>query len=302
MHSKQRLPLLALSALLLLIIRPTFAILNGDPMDWNRNGYLVKVLGRSEGRTISCSGTMISSALVLTSASCTTIKATDEPMDEYAVVLSKLGKEQQHYYSGTLLETSATWALLQIEPQNLTEICPPGPAPKRISRLNQKPSMLSASTLDIDPMALNKYSCHMIGFETTTNASDFLNQHKVLKLGLEKFRYPVGTEKFHRTSIFTSTAGAKFTACFDDTGAALFCHVAPHGEIQVGLFQSLSVMEDETLEKDSLDMCTKATDMEFAIITADERLVQAIQKHHHFSEFVASYTACKFLKDQNDKA
>jgi hypothetical protein len=45
---------------------------------------------------------MISSALVLTSAECTIVKATGEPLDEYAVVIPKLGKVEQEYFSGTV--------------------------------------------------------------------------------------------------------------------------------------------------------------------------------------------------------
>jgi len=288
-----RFQILPFALLLLFLVKSATPVLHGDLVEWSRYGWLVKVLARNnEGTVQACSGSLISSTLVLTSSECVLNRASGISLTEFAVITTT-PDSQRRIFSASLLEIKRekSWALVKISPQNTTELCPANPAPKMITRLNIDPKLLGESRFNID---FEQSECFLIGFETTEKASEFVNQNKTFRIPLPRLMSPEMEGEFHRTMISTN-----YTACYDDAGAALVCTTKIRGEfhdIQVGIFQALSVEKNGDGDKydgSTTEMCKKALEMEFSLLTTDDTVLAALQKHN-FKEFVATYEFCGF--------
>jgi len=260
-------------------------------VEWSRYGWLVKVLARNnEGTVQACSGSLISSTLVLTSSECVLNRASGISLTEFAVITTT-PDSQRRIFSASMIEISKekSWALVKISPQNTTELCPANPAAKMITRLNIDPKLLGESRFNVD---LASSECFLIGFETTEKASEFINQKtKTFRIPLPRLMSPEMEGKYHRTMISTN-----YTACYNDAGAALVCNTKLHGEIQVGIFQALSLEKNgdgDKYDESTTEMCKKALEMEFSLLTTDDTVLAALEKHN-FKEFVATYQACGF--------
>uniref|UniRef100_A0A915D925 Peptidase S1 domain-containing protein n=1 Tax=Ditylenchus dipsaci TaxID=166011 RepID=A0A915D925_9BILA len=265
-------------------------LLNGNLVEWNQYRSLVKVLARSENLDVqSCTGSLISPSLILTASECVIHRTARVRMSEFLVIMTQADKTIRKL-SGKLVDLAEDWALLQISPQNISELCLPYPAPNGITRLNLKPSLLSPAFLDIPNSSIGKLNCHILGFVHTDKASDFVKQQKVFKMDLEHLTETVSdNQKIYRSRIFMN-----YTACFDDTGTALICNVMGYGPLQLGMFQSLNVASDKEMDLNSSSVCSQALDMQFSISVKDEWLVAAIQRHS-FAELVAAYKLCQFI-------
>ncbi|KAI1716328.1 trypsin domain-containing protein [Ditylenchus destructor] len=287
----------------------TSAVLDGDDVRWIRHRWIVKVMAKNpEGNAHSCTGSMISQSLVLTAAECVVQRSTRARMEEFVVILPKVGSHKRHFgelsvgttkiaqykfSEGHLLELSQEWALLRIQPLDINDICPKEDRDlKGILRLNLKPSLLAPSLFEVTPATIKESDCYLYGFETTENAIGFLKQKILRRIDMEKPVDHPENEGYLRSRIIGNN-----TACFEDTGAALICRVHQHGFLHVGIFQSLSFPQsdvNQNFNRTSMNMCYAAHSMEFSINTADEQLVEAINRYA-LAEFVAVYAACEFI-------
>uniref|UniRef100_A0A915P551 Peptidase S1 domain-containing protein n=1 Tax=Meloidogyne floridensis TaxID=298350 RepID=A0A915P551_9BILA len=273
-------------------------ILAGEEIDWNRNGFVVKVLAREgpNAPTKSCTGSLISASLVLTSGDCVVDRSTKESLNEFVVFVSK-PSDKELRSTGKLLERNEQngWALLRIAPQNITELCPPSPAPKWVARLNFRPLLTSGPRLEVSQADLSSGEGAV--------SEDFLNENRLLRIYLDKLEKPPKDDGLNQ---YRSDVYSGFTACYDDTGAPLLCKLSKYQDpaLQLGIFQSLTVpggktaKDDEPNDKsnktiDELNKCKLATQMRFNLFNADESLAKAIEKYA-LTEFVSVYHECGF--------
>nr|CAD2190978.1 unnamed protein product [Meloidogyne enterolobii] len=206
-------------------------ILAGEEIDWNRNGFVVKVLAREgpNAPTKSCTGSLISASLVLTSGDCVVDRSTKESLNEFVVFVSK-PSDKELRSTGKLLERNEQngWALLRIAPQNITELCPPSPAPKWVARLNFRPLLTSGPRLEVSQADLSSGEgavCFFVGFTTTEKgkkllkiflkfyflAEDFLNENRLLRIYLDKLEKPPKDDGLNQ---YRSDVYSGFTACY----------------------------------------------------------------------------------------
>jgi len=272
-----------------LVSSSCLAILYGDRVEWNRHGFLTKILARNEGgKTKSCTGSLISASLVLTAKSCVTDSNGHDELQEFVIQVATLGKRT--WFEAKLLKRSEDWALLRIHKQNITEMCPGNPAPKWVSRLNFSPSLTNPSLDSVNPSNFGDSNCFMIGFQTTDQGEDFLTQEIVIRLDLEELHDPSEDDSNYRSRVMRNYG----SACFDDAGSPIFCRLIGHaGDIQVGFFQWLKMVEGQKIVMDSKEKCAEAKEMDFAITTADTELVKAIEEYG-MAEFVEVYQKCEF--------
>ncbi|KAL3104127.1 hypothetical protein niasHS_002154 [Heterodera schachtii] len=306
-----------------LFVIGTFAILHGETVEWAQNGFLAKILAKSrkKGDVRSCTGSLVSASLVLTSGHCVVDRRNrnetgKRKMTEFVVLLPALpptnrsgenasqseqwreGGDGQPPFRSTakLLATGGRecdeaggWALLRIVPRNAsTTHCPPN----RFSRLGIRPSSSDANgpssqfvPLPAD-LADPGTECQMIGFSTSEKAEDFLTEEKVFRLHLNGMAEPPTDDPFHhyRSQVYKDG----HTACYDDSGAPLFCKLSSSdkGHVQLGLFQSLTVSLD-VLSKEmdkGKEQCRKAREMRFTLLTEDQKLAEAIQRYGKIDE------------------
>lgn len=72
-------------------------------------------------------------------------------------------------YGAELVDVSNYWALLKIKSLNINELCPPDPAPKRVTHLPINPSLTNPSAIILRPELYKRSHCHIISFETIEN-------------------------------------------------------------------------------------------------------------------------------------
>ncbi|KAH7728257.1 Protein F48E3.4 [Aphelenchoides avenae] len=161
--------------------------------------------------------------------------------------------------------------------------------PKRIARLNLRPSLKEPALRTIEKDTLLKARCFLVGFETSSKPSDFMSQKKMLRIELEPLLVPFSGDTFYRSRIIQNQ-----TACYDDLGAAVICHIPHQHELQVGLFQSLATTSKRQYYSSPLETCSLAAEMRFTIITDDPELLDVIETHD-LPGFVAAYKACEYI-------
>lgn len=253
----------------------------------------------------SCTGSLISASLVLTSGQCVLEKSTKEKLHQFAVILAK-PSQQEFRSTAKLLELNVPggWALLRIPPQNITELCPPSPAPKWVARLNFRPSLSGNPRLDTSHLDLGSDSgsgCNLIGFKTTEKAENFLTDRRVIRLFLDRMERSQLEDRDDDEAHYASNTYDDFIACYDDAGAPVMCSYQDQDVIQLGLFQLLivpgGVIKSSSAEEgteDPLAKCRRARQMHFSLFHEDDALAQAIERHA-LAEFVSVYQECGFL-------
>lgn len=285
-----------LLALFLAVVQrflPADAIVGGEPVQWNRYGFLSKVFSRESGSSVvtSCTGAIISGSLVLTSAQCLLNSTTDSRLTEFVVTVATIKKPRT--LPAEIAEMGDTWGLLRIPDITSDSLCPPDPAPKRVAQLNLKLSLLQSSVVPVDPISLKK-KCWLVGFATSDNATDFIKQDDVRLLELDSVDPVKG-----RNNYYASVIKGNETTCWDDAGAALFCTTKRQGPVLVGIFQHLITNGKSDKGKDSIDLenlnlvdsCERAVEMRFSKTVDQNKIIEAIQKHD-LSSFVHIYDNC----------
>ncbi|EJW80078.1 hypothetical protein WUBG_09011, partial [Wuchereria bancrofti] len=145
------------------------AIIGGEEKNWNRFGFLVKIFSREESSNIvtSCTGTIISTQLILTSSYCLLNATTGGRLSEFVVTVQSLKRPRT--LPAEVVEIGQTWGILKIPEMALSTLCPPIPAPKRVAQLNVRPSLIQSSIVNFDVLKLKKKKCWIVGFTTTNN-------------------------------------------------------------------------------------------------------------------------------------
>ncbi|VDK49046.1 unnamed protein product [Anisakis simplex] len=293
--------------IVLVLFEPVESIINGELEQWNRHGYLVKIFSREPNSNIvtSCSGSIISASLVLTAPNCIRNATTHERFGEVAVNVPTFRVPRT--LRAEILNVTDAWALLKIVKLPVKDLCPPNPAPVRVSQLNVRVSLTKSSMETIDHSSLTERDCWITAFATTYHASTFLHQHDVRKIQLEKLK-PSYDNMNTGAIVYKAAIVSNRTACWDDAGAALTCHTNAFGDVQVGIFHSLSlgiyesageVNDDETTTSArSMDQCSRAVSMNFALIANDIRLIRAIERND-LPAFVDVYDKCNFKYAEN---
>uniref|UniRef100_A0A158Q842 Peptidase S1 domain-containing protein n=1 Tax=Elaeophora elaphi TaxID=1147741 RepID=A0A158Q842_9BILA len=280
------------SSVILSLIPNTMAIIGGEEKDWNRFGFLVKIFSREESSNIvtSCTGTIISTQLILTSSYCLLNATTGRRLFEFIVTVQSLKRPKT--LPAEVVEIGQTWGILKIPEMPISTLCPPIPAPKRVAQLNVRPSLLQSSVVNIDVLKLKKKKCWIVGFATTDNATEFIKQEKIHLINIQSIN-PVKD----KSNYFWSPIVANETACWDDAGAALFCSTQNWGHVLVGIFQHLIApkkpidpkREDEKMNM--TDSCSRAIEMRFSKTTNQQKIFDVIQKFD-VAAFISIYQNC----------
>ncbi|VDM49481.1 unnamed protein product [Toxocara canis] len=243
----------------------------------------------------SCSGSVISASLVLTSPQCLLNSTTDERFSEVAVSVPTFRRPRT--LRAEVANITDSWALLKIPTLSAKDLCPPNPAPKRVAQLNVRLSLLRSSLINIDVSALSKRKCWLTAFTTTTNASAFVKQDDVRMIELDTLR--PSEDSTSKALRYKSAVVGNRSACWDDAGAAVMCHLNEFGDVQVGIFQTLTVDPREVADNETLHSireCARGQSMNFAMIVNDQHLVSAIEKHD-LPAFAEVYRRCRFGDD-----
>ncbi|EFO17530.2 hypothetical protein LOAG_10968 [Loa loa] len=251
------------------------AIIGGEKKDWNRFGFLVKVFSREESSNIvtSCTGSIISTQLILTSSYCLLNATTGGRLSEFVVTVQSLKRPKT--LPAEVVEIGETWGILKIPEMAISTLCPPLPAPKRVAQLNVRPSLIQSSIVNFDVLKLKKKKCWMVGFTTTDNATEFIKQDQIHLINIQSIN-PV----MDKPNYFWSPIIANETACWDDAGAALFCSTRNWGHTLVGIFQHLIATKkpiDPQKEDEKMDMtdsCSRAIEMRFSKTTNQQKFLK----------------------------
>uniref|UniRef100_A0A0M3I0Z4 Peptidase S1 domain-containing protein n=1 Tax=Ascaris lumbricoides TaxID=6252 RepID=A0A0M3I0Z4_ASCLU len=259
--------------------------------------YCLEVFSRERNSKMvtSCSGSVISASLVLTSPQCLFNSSTNRRFDEVAVSVPPFRKART--VRAEIVNSTDSWALLKIPALSAKELCPPSPTPKRVVQLNVRLSLVRSSHIVIDVSAITKRRCWLTGFATTPNAADFLNQYDVRMIALDALKH--SDDSTSDVLLYRADVIANKSACWDDAGAALICHLNEFGDVQVGIFHNLVTARSDTakggmeLMPDWMHECGRALGMNFALIVNDQRLISAIEKHD-LPAFADIYRKCHF--------
>ncbi|VDM08696.1 unnamed protein product [Wuchereria bancrofti] len=282
-----------LSSIILWLMSPyTMAIIGGEEKNWNRFGFLVKIFSREESSNIvtSCTGTIISTQLILTSSYCLLNATTGGRLSEFVVTVQSLKRPRT--LPAEVVEIGQTWGILKIPEMALSTLCPPIPAPKRVAQLNVRPSLIQSSIVNFDVLKLKKKKCWIVGFTTTNNATEFIKQDQIQLINIHSINLVKDKPNY-----FWSPIIANETACWDDAGAALFCSTRNWGHMLVGIFQhliatkKLSNPQKEDEKMDMMDSCNRATEIRFSKTTNEQKIFEAIQKFD-LAAFVSLYQNC----------
>ncbi|CAG9535142.1 unnamed protein product [Cercopithifilaria johnstoni] len=268
------------------------AIIGGEEKDWNRFGFLVKVFSRENSSNIvtSCTGTIISTKLILTSSYCLLNATTGRRLYEFVVTIQSLKRPKT--LSAEVIEIGETWGILKISEIPLSTLCPPLPAPKRVAQLNVRPSLIQSSIVNIDILKLKNKKCWIVGFATTDNATEFIKQEQIHLIKIHSLNSVKDKPNYLWSSIV-----ANETACWDDAGAALFCSTRNWGHVLIGIFQHLIAPkkpidpQKENVKMDMMDSCSRAIEMRFSKTINQQKIFEAIQKFD-LAAFVSVYQNC----------
>ncbi|PIO66462.1 hypothetical protein TELCIR_11824 [Teladorsagia circumcincta] len=150
----------------LFVLQAVHCMKDAEETEWNRYGYLVKVLSQSpvnESQVIGCTGSLITPSLILTSSKCI---ATDDD--------GETGNTMVIYSKGTTYRKRAVSSITQIDRIAVLEIiaikdkmCPPPPAPARLSKLSMNVTLTSIPWQPVDLEVLPEKKCRINGFKTT---------------------------------------------------------------------------------------------------------------------------------------
>ncbi|WKY15989.1 hypothetical protein Q1695_001009 [Nippostrongylus brasiliensis] len=243
----------------LAVLQSVSCMRNADETEWNRYGYLVKVLSQSptnESQVIGCTGTLITPSLVLTSSKCI---AADEGEVGNAIVIFARGQSHRKRAVGTI-KRDDNIAILEIN-RIKDEMCPPPPAPVRISRLPVNVSLNSVPWNSIDLDTLPEKKCRINGFETK-NVTNFSTDHITMQTDVQLMR---------EGDAFIVEVAENTPICWDDIGLPLECMLDDVTWTQVGFLESVTraVNEDEPDEAIPVT-CESITKFTFWIFNTDD--------------------------------
>ncbi|XGW35056.1 hypothetical protein V3C99_018804 [Haemonchus contortus] len=268
----------------LFVLQSVHCMKDAEETEWNRYGYLVKVLSQSpvnESHVIGCTGTLIAPSLILTSSKCI---ATDEDGEtgNTIVIFSKGTSYRKRAVSSITQEDRI--AILEIIPIR-DEMCPPPPAPVRLSKLSVNVSLTSVPWQPIDIEVLPEKTCRLNGFKTT-DVADFSSEHETMQAEVQVVRDDGGivVEVQEGTPI-----------CWDDIGLPLECMLDDETWTQVGFLESVSrtvedeedvgeeIEEEEEEEKEEVEKkpshtCDNISNLRFLIFDSDE-LAKLLDEH-----------------------
>ncbi|KAK5972960.1 hypothetical protein GCK32_012122 [Trichostrongylus colubriformis] len=262
----------------LFVLQCTYGMKDAEETEWNRYGYLVKILSQSplnDSRVIGCTGTLIAPSLILTSSKCI---ATDDD--------GETGNTIVIYSKGTTHRKRAVSSITQIDRIAVLEIiairdemCPPPPAPPKLSKLAMNVTLTSVPWQPVDLEMLPEKKCRINGFKTT-EVSDFATEHETMQSEVQVVRDDGGivVEVQEGTPV-----------CWDDIGLPLECMLDDETWTQVGFLESVSrAMEDEQEEVEEEEeeraettrshMCDNISNMRFLMFDSDE-LAKMLDQH-----------------------
>lgn len=243
----------------LFVLQSVHCMRDAEETEWNRYGYLVKVLSQSptnESRVIGCTGTLITPSLVLTSSKCI---AADEGEVGNAIVIFAKGTSHRKRAVGAIKHDDSV-ALLEIIPIR-DEMCPPPPAPVRLSRLPVNVTLNAIPWNPVDLDGLPEKKCRINGFETK-NVTNFSTDHVTMQaeVQLVKAGDAILVEVAEGTPI-----------CWDDIGLPLECMLDDETWTQVGFLESVvkEISEEET-EEPTTPTCANITSFFFWMFNGEE--------------------------------
>ncbi|VDM54929.1 unnamed protein product [Angiostrongylus costaricensis] len=231
-------------------------------VEWNRYGYLVKVLHEAKdmSKVLGCTGTIVSPSLVLTSAKC----FGDEADGNSLVIYSKGTSYRKRMVSSVVM--AGDFAILEFH-RIRDEMCPSAPAPVRLSRLPIEITLTSSPWKSINLDKLPKKKCRITGFETS-NVTNFSSVHKTLQTDVQVVI---------DDDVVTVDVAGDSPVCWDDIGVPLECMLDNKSWTQVGLLQSVTrIVEDE--ENPSTSECGDITSLVFTIFS-DETIAKSLEDH-----------------------
>lgn len=278
----------------------TYSILDGDRVDWNRHGYLAKVIGRDSEKNFKlCTGAIISGSLVLTASDCVTdFDSENKNLEEFTVVIQIKHHKRRHL--AMLVQKTETWAVLRMETIPTEKLCPPSPQPKKVVRMNFSPSLHEASQVDLTADEVLDSKCYLFGFKTEDEPIEFFKTKESMRLDLEKLMSPRTGDSLYRSKIQGNE-----TACYEDVGAPLICNTKSKGVMLVGIFQNLGSeigTENDVKVKQAptelnSTVCSNAYEMQFSLIQNDPRLIKLIESED-MGPFVDVYDKCSFINQK----
>ncbi|CAI5454002.1 unnamed protein product [Caenorhabditis angaria] len=242
---------------------------NGDPVNWNRHPYLVKIMTRDSAskNVTTCSGTLISASAVLTSNKCF-----PENLDgvEGQAIVPLHGTSKTMHRAMLDVKRDGDFAIMRIDPIKQKNLCEKAPIPARISRLPITPTLIEASFKPVDAKLMEKYRCRIVGFKTNDDVEKFSSSDEVEIVDAE-IRKTTDTLMF--AEVYSNETG---TACWDDLGAPLECALEDDSfYTQVGFVHNIYSrgLDDEMALGNST--CSDVKSMEF-IVFGDFTLAENI--------------------------
>ncbi|EYC06434.1 hypothetical protein Y032_0076g1061 [Ancylostoma ceylanicum] len=250
-----------LSIGILFLLRLATCMKDVEETEWNRSGYLVKILSESvtnEG-VRACTGTLITPSLVLTSSKCI------DTEESNAIVIYAKGPNHRKRAVGSI-SMSGDFALLEIHPIK-DEMCPRPPAPVRLSRLPINIKLTAAPWQRVNLEDLSEQKCRITGFETTS-VGNYSSVHNTMQT-------PVQAVRDGDTVVVDVSSGSP--VCWDDIGLPLECMLDNKGWTQVGLLHSVMRAADDEVEDEPSD-CNDITALIFAVFH-DDTLPTLLEDH-----------------------
>ncbi|KAK6045224.1 hypothetical protein COOONC_17271 [Cooperia oncophora] len=230
----------------LFVLQSVYCMRDAEETEWNRYGYLVKVLSQSpvnESRVIGCTGTLITPSLILTSSKCI---ATDEDGEAGNTAMSIYSEKDQRnrkraVSSITQIDRIAVLEIIAIR----DKMCPPPPAPARLSKLSMNVTLTSIPWQPVDLEVLPEKKCRINGFKTTEaqskrtpvhSVSDFSTEHETMQAEVQVVKDDGGI------------------VVEDDIGLPLECMLDGETWTQVGFLESVTKVNLRFLMFDSNEL------------------------------------------------
>uniref|UniRef100_A0A1I7TWE3 Peptidase S1 domain-containing protein n=1 Tax=Caenorhabditis tropicalis TaxID=1561998 RepID=A0A1I7TWE3_9PELO len=252
-----------------------------DPAKWDRHQYLVKVLTKDVkiGNISTCSGSLLSPSVVLTSANCFPNEIKN--VAAQAIIRKKDSSDMMNK-AMLAVRIDDDLAVMKIDAVQDEHFCDKDPHPPRVARLNFKPSLTEATYQTVEPKDLQDSRCRVVGFTTNDDVEDFASSQEVQVLELDV--------RADQDNFMFSEVNANSTrrACWDDIGAPLECIINEETKwVQVGVLNKLygRKMEEDTNSTMTVT-CSDVQAMQF-VVFGDNTFAHAIENVDKSSVFEA---------------
>ncbi|EFO82867.1 hypothetical protein CRE_00062 [Caenorhabditis remanei] len=253
-----------------------------DPTRWTRHQYLVKVLTKDTktGTISTCTGTLLSPSVVLTSARC--FPKDQKNVAGQAVVVKRDSLDLMNK-AMLAVRIDGDMALMKIDAIKDEQFCDKDPHPPRVARLNFKPSLTEATYLTVQPKELQDMRCRVLGFKTKDDVEEFATSKELQILELDV--------RADQDNLMFSEVNANTTGrvCWDDIGAPLEC-VLNDEDIkwtQVGFVHGLYGRETDQDTNSTISFsCSDVQTMQFVVFN-DNTFAHAIESVDKSSVFEA---------------